>query len=506
MSGAQWRRARQISQVAATALFFLLAALTYRGAAWLVPVDLFLRADPLAAFTASLAARTVMTTFVLSLAVLALGLVFGRVWCGWLCPLGALLDGITPRAPHTAERHPAWRRAKYALLLVILAAALFGNLTFLVLDPITLLNRTFATALLPALNAAVTQTEQALYLIPPLQPAIDALENTWRGTVLPAQPTFYDLGALFALLLAGVIALNWIAPRFWCRYLCPLGAVYALEARFARFKLRPASNCDHCARCMRACPTAALVVKKDGVHVDPAECVMCMDCVAVCPHRAVAFKPGASAATQTAPALTRREALGSVALGVAALAVFQSAPAARRQDAHLIRPPGAQSADLLSKCIRCGECVRVCPTGGLQATLAEAGAAGLWTPNLLPRLGYCDYSCTACGQVCPTGAIPLLSLAEKRATIIGTAYIDTNRCLPYASDTPCIVCEEMCPLSPKAVSLDNIEVWRPNGELVNLQRPKVDHARCIGCGICEYQCPLPGPAAIRIYTPTRLAS
>ena len=503
MNGKAWRRARQLTQIISTALFFLLAAFTYRGTAWLLPADFFFRLDPLLAATASLAARTLMTTFLLSLFLLALGWVFGRVWCGWLCPLGAVLDWITPRAPHKMEMHPQWRRFKYALLVIILIAALLGNLTLLVFDPLTLLNRTFAAAFVPALNVLLVQAETFLYAFAPAQPVIDALENNLRGTALPAQQTFYNLGALFAILFAGVVALNWVASRFWCRYVCPLGAVYALEARVAFIKPHAATDCNHCAVCMRVCPTGAIAVKKDGLHVDPAECVMCMDCVAACPSSVVQFKRGASAAAEPAPALTRREALGSLALGVAGVALLSSAPAARRDYAHLIRPPGA-GADFLSQCIRCGECVRVCPTGGLQTTFSEAGIVSLWTPNLVPRLGYCDFSCSACGQVCPTGAIPLLSLAQKRETKIGTAYLDTNRCLPYATNTPCIVCEEMCPLSPKAISLDEVQVTQADGERIVLQRPRIDHARCIGCGICEYQCPQTGPAAIRVYVTTAL--
>lgn len=504
MTGTQWRRARQLTQIIAAALFFLLAALTYRGAELLLPANLFFRLDPLVAFSAAVAGRALLTTFGLALVMLALGFVFGRAWCGWLCPLGALLDWIAPRAPRKIELRPQWRRVKYALLVVILVAALFGNLTLLIFDPLTLLNRAFAAAFMPALNVSITASETVLYPLAPLQPAIDALENNLRGTILPAQQTYYELGALFAIVLAGVVALNWIAPRFWCRYVCPLGAVYALLARVAWVKPHAVSDCNHCAVCMRVCPTSAIAVKKEGLHVDAAECVMCMDCVAACPQSIVQFQRGASAAPEPAPALTRREALGSLALGAAAVALFSTAPAARRDYAHLIRPPGAQGPEFLSKCIRCGECVRVCPTGGLQATLAEAGIANVWTPNLAPRLGYCDYSCHACGQVCPTGAIPLLPLAQKRETIIGTAYIDTNRCFPYATNTPCIVCEEMCPLSPKAITLQDVEVVKPEGGTVTLQRPLVDHARCIGCGICEYQCPQTGPAAIRVYTPTQL--
>jgi formate hydrogenlyase subunit 6/NADH:ubiquinone oxidoreductase subunit I len=124
---------------------------------------------------------------------------------------------------------------------------------------------------------------------------------------------------------------------------------------------------------------------------------------------------------------------------------------------------------------------------------------GLWTPVIAPRVGYCDYGCNACGQVCPSKAIPLLSLEEKRQAVIGIASVDRNRCLPWASDTPCIVCEEMCPLPEKAIRLEAVTVPDAFGGTLELQRPYVLRDECIGCGICENHCPLEGEAAIRVY-------
>jgi ferredoxin len=135
---------------------------------------------------------------------------------------------------------------------------------------------------------------------------------------------------------------------------------------------------------------------------------------------------------------------------------------------------------------------------GLQPALWESGLDGLWTPTLVPRLGYCDYSCHSCGQVCPAGAIPNLSLEVKRQQVIGKATLNRDRCLPWAKNTPCIVCQEMCPLAPKAVELDTFYVTDDAGQPLTLQRPHVVEERCIGCGICEFKCPLPGDAAIRV--------
>jgi ferredoxin len=147
----------------------------------------------------------------------------------------------------------------------------------------------------------------------------------------------------------------------------------------------------------------------------------------------------------------------------------------------------------------------VCPTSGLQPVALEAGLEGVWTPRLVPRLGYCDYGCTACGEACPSGAIPPLDLDRKRSTVIGMAVVDRNRCWPWAYGVPCIVCEEMCPLPEKAIRLEEVVVTDNQGESVVVQRPYVLEDACIGCGICEYRCPVEGPAAIRVHRVGRRA-
>jgi len=173
----------------------------------------------------------------------------------------------------------------------------------------------------------------------------------------------------------------------------------------------------------------------------------------------------------------------------------------RVRPTHAIRIRRNVAVMLEDRCIDCGECLKVCPTAGLQPSLLSAGWEGLWTPVLVPRLGYCDYSCNACGDVCPTGAIPLLLLEKKRETVIGLAYIDQNRCIPWADARDCVVCEEMCPVPDKAIILEDQTVTNHRGETVTVRRPQVEREKCIGCGICETKCPLNGQAAIRIYVP-----
>jgi polyferredoxin/formate hydrogenlyase subunit 6/NADH:ubiquinone oxidoreductase subunit I len=510
------RRVRQIVQLLAFALFiYLLFAALQRRAAFPL-ADLFFRLDPLAALAATLASRAWSARLALALLTVALTLAVGRLWCGWLCPLGTLLDWLRFRS-HRRQIglvgaglptvSPCWRVIKNLLLLLILAAALFGNLSLLIFDPLTLLTRTMTTAVIPALNYAVTAIERALYAAPALRPAVDWLERLLRGPVLPVEQPVFNQNALILLLFVGLLALNAFADRFWCRYLCPLGALLGWLSRLSL--LRPAIGpaCNRCAQCVGVCPVDAIDTY-GGYEIRPSECTLCLDCLAVCPETNALGQPQGGLGFQwhlgPAPRLetdpTRRQALAALATGAVGVAVLRSSVPAKQPHSLLIRPPGVEDEGaFLARCLRCSQCMKVCPTSGLQPLAFEAGLGGLWTPRLVPRLGYCDYGCNACGQICPSDAIPTLDLATKREAVIGLAAIDRDRCWPWAHGIPCIVCEEMCPTPEKAVRLEEVTTTDDRGASVVVQQPYVLEDLCIGCGICEYQCPLEGEAAIRIF-------
>jgi polyferredoxin len=493
------RRARQGVQVLTLALYVYLLFGALHTRAVFPLADLFFRLDPLAAVASTLAARAWIPRMALALPVVALTLLVGRVWCGWLCPLGTLLEWV--RFPKATQRRvdPRWRRVKYALLAVVLVMALLGSLTLLILDPITLLTRTMTTVVLPGVNYVVTAVARALYPIPFLRGPVLAVEGVLRGQVIPVQQPVFRQNVLLGLLFLGVLALNALADRFWCRYLCPLGGLLGLLSRFSLLRPQPNQACNRCGQCVRACRVDAIDPAQD-YEVIPSECLVSLDCLAGCPQAGFGFGlyPKPAPAQPFDP--SRRQLLASAGAAAAGVFLLRSGPQLNFTAPTLIRPPGVEDEDaFLARCIRCSQCMKVCPTSVLQPTLTQAGLAGLWTPMLVPRLGYCDYGCKACGDICPTDAIPTLSLEEKRQQVLGLARVDRDRCLPWAYDTPCIVCEEMCPVPEKAIQLEEVTITGADGAPTVLQQPYVLRELCIGCGICETKCPMEGEAAIRVF-------
>lgn len=507
-----WLLARKIAQAVALIGFLGLFILAPSGIFPPALTNLPMRLDPLAMLAQTIASRAFLAGSALALLVIVLTLLFGRFWCGWICPLGTVLDlfPIKKASRKSAElplalgARGSWRRVKYVLVLLILGMALFGNLTLLSFDPLAILERSLTSAIWPAIEKVITATEATLVRVPFLESAVMQFDALVRPAFLPDRQLFARSTALFAGFLVGLVALNALAERFWCRYLCPLGGFLGFLSKFALFRRRVSEDCKGCKLCSTACPTGT-INPENGYRSDPAECTMCLDCLEACPRSDISIHLKAGIAP-IYPAYdpSRRQALVSLAASAGAVAVFHSDWLKMTPSPYQLRPPGAMEDELMSRCIRCSECLRICPTSALQPALQEAGLEGLWTPVLLPRLGYCDYACHACGEICPTKAIPPLPLEVKREQVIGKAYIDENRCIAWSDHTECIVCEEMCPLPEKAIQLEERLVDRLDGSQITISLPHVLRERCIGCGICEYKCPVKGESAIRVRVPTNL--
>lgn len=504
-----WVLVRRLSQIFFFVLFlvFFFQA-TYPGQDTLKwPVDLFFRFDPLVLLGHGLATASIVPRLLLSLLFLGLTLIVGRFFCGWVCPLGTTLDGcrrFLRRSQPDSGGIFKLRRVKYYLLFFLLGAAVFHlNLVGLV-DPLSLLFRTLATVVYPGLSYGLEETFAKAYEVgPPLSSVSEPIYSYLKDTVLPFRKPTYLLPSLTLVIFVTIIALERLAPRFWCRSLCPLGALYGLVARFAWLRKRPAKLCADCGDCQPVCKMGAIHAEALPRH-QSAECILCLNCQAHCPKDRVAFRFGGRLA-RPALDLGRREVLTAAAAGVVAVPFLRLGSLSHRPDEFLLRPPGVESeATFLSQCSRCGLCFKVCPTGGLQPLGWEEGLDGLYTSRLVPRLGYCEYNCTLCAQVCPTGAIPTLPLDVKQACRMGTAFINQYRCIPYTEGRDCLVCEEHCPTAPKAITYYPAEVADLQGKKVLVKLPLVNPDQCIGCGICENKCPVGGEAAIRVKRSLRL--
>jgi polyferredoxin len=483
------------------------------------PVRLFFEWDPLVALVNALAGHALYRGLIWCLLILVPTLFLGRFFCGWICPMGTLqhfvgtMPSESKRGKQRIEsnRYKRWQTVKYVVLIAGLVAACFGSAAIGWLDPFSLLVRSFGLSILPAINAA------ARAVLTPLESSHAAAikaTGTWlhtilHYTVLDLRQLHYEQGLIFGVLFIAILAMSLRVTRLWCRAICPLGALLGALSRWSILGLhKDAASCNNCNRCLLNCQGGDDPIGSAPWH--KAECLMCMNCVGSCPHDSLNFKFFRNETEIALPNLGRRRALTGIAAG-AAIVPLMRANTGQGKSRHekLLRPPGSlDEAAFLSRCIRCGECMKVCPNTALHPTLEQAGIEGLWTPMLVPRIGYCEPSCVLCSEVCPTGAIWQITPKEKGWVVgvgatsqpirLGTAFYDRGRCLPWAMAIDCIVCEEWCPVSPKAIYVQEAQVIDSAGNTKTLKQPRVDPSRCVGCGACEYACPLQEHPAVYV--------
>ena len=312
---------------------------------------------------------------------------------------------------------------------------------------------------------------------------------TWK------QRTFLMTSSI-GLIFLGLLLLNLYCRRFFCNYLCPLGALYGLLAKYSLFHLPLNQNCTHCGVCTNHC-TYYGGPDKDYLK---SECLVCFNCLSNCPVAAIDVSFGLPRAGQRqALAPERRKFLAAIGCGMAMAAMPQIAVSKKIKTHSFIRPPGAVAEkEFLKKCVRCGACMQACPTNAIQPAVLQAGLDGLWTPVIIPVNGYCEYECVRCTRVCPTHAITSLTLAEKKQFKIGTAVINRSNCYTYADGYNCAVCEEHRPVPDKAIKFREVEVNNFRGKLKKVKQIYVVPDLCIGCGICENVCPRTDAPAIAV--------
>jgi len=515
--GPSWEAApvRRLIQAAAFVLFLVLFVYvawpygsknyaTFRESKEFVDAEAFLALDPLVSLSTSLAARVLVWSLAWAGALVAVCLIFPRGFCGYLCPLGTLIDfsdwllwrRIGRKRPLGAG---GWRHARYYILLATLVAAGMGVLV------------TGFVAAIPVLVRGMA------FIVSPLELGLA------KGWYLV--PEYGAEKILSVALFAGVLGLGLAAPRFWCRYLCPSGAIFSVANLLRLTERRVDSSCIECGKCVKACPFDAI---DPDFSTRGLECTFCQTCGGACPVHAISFglrwshadepaaiEPAAGAAggARTSPvapatgsaaskcpvciAVSRRGLLGGAVCGVA----FGAAAAVGVRGAQatdlppLVRPPGSvPEGEFLRMCIRCGECYQACPNNVLQPVGFDRPVSELWTPRVAPEWSGCEPSCNNCGHVCPTGAIRPLPLEEKYAAHIGLAVVNRETCLPYIGfEGNCRMCADECTAAGyEAIDMVRINValdtdGKPiegSGNLV----PVVDPAKCVGCGLCQTRC------------------
>ena len=408
----------------------------------------------------------------------------GRVYCSWCCPLG-LLQEVIERLDRKIFRKKIRKYRKghnvfRAAFLVLVLALMFGGfaLPFGYVEPYSLFGKISSTIVLQFLawlNKSTVNLQQS------------SIEATAAWSIALA----ISGGALL-----GLLALTIWKGRIFCNTICPAGTILAaLAARSGRRLAIDPDKCVKCRKCEKVCNANCINIA-DGQTIDFTRCFMCLECVAVCPADAVKTvrrrKNDLTAADlPTAP--ERRQML--IAAGIAGVAGFaagkkisQSAP----RNENAILPPGAGSREnFLARCTGCGLCITNCRGNCLQPATNEYGWQGFMLPVMKfsgSHPGYCEYECNKCATNCPTGALKKMSLKEKKLCRIGMAVFTANRCLAYVDGEPCGACSEHCPTG----ALKMVAGPRKSATI-----PQVTGELCIGCGNCQYACPVT-PQAIEV--------
>ncbi|NOX97754.1 MAG: 4Fe-4S dicluster domain-containing protein [Nitrospirae bacterium] len=498
------RTIRRIVQIGVLFFFFFLLVKTAYPLQLKKWVDFFPRLSPTGVFLTIISSRMAISGILPAILLLVLTLLLGRFFCGWLCPLGTTIDfSDTLLRKNRRERKESQlnlRALKYYFLLFLFITALFGLQTIGWVDPLSLVTRSYALLIYPYLNFLGAGLFNLLYQVPGVNALSEPLYSFLKTYFFTPFQYLYQGHPFFLLVLVSILIMGLFSRRWWCRNLCPLGALLALVSRCSFLKRLVKSECLDCDACLKACKMGA--IGEDGKKVWRGECIECLNCAGQCPQAEVSFQffPPKRNYRSAPLDLSRRGFLLGTLSAVAAFPLFSLNYPRRKKYPYLVRPPGSiPEENFTGKCIRCGLCMAVCPTNGLHPGLWQAGGDSLWTPILVSRVGYCEYSCNLCTQVCPTDAIREISLERKKKWVIGTAYIDENRCIPYSRDKNCLVCEEVCPIPTKAIKFRKDKAKNTPGK--KLLYPYVLEERCIGCGICENKCPVEGKAAIIVTVP-----
>ena len=447
-----------------------------------------------------------------------LTLVFGRIYCSVICPLGVMQDvvswlhGRRKRNRFTYSKEKKWLR--YGMLGVFIISAVAGiNAIVSLLAPYSSYGRIASSLFKPVYEAgnnvlasiAEHFNSYAFYSV-----------DVWMKSL----PTLIIASVTFV----AIVILAWRGGRTYCNTICPVGTILSFFARFSWFKVRiDESKCVNCGLCTKNCKASAIDFKNH--KIDYSRCVVCGDCLGKCHKGALSFTSGradkstsvrvdkstsqqvdkqtsgqagnanllVNSSTRNSSADNgRRSFLLAAAIATTGAALAQEK---KKVDGGLaviedkiaperltpLTPPGSMSAQHFAQhCTACQLCVSTCPNGVLRPS---TDLSKFMQPTMSYERGYCRPECTKCGEVCPTGAIKPITRADKSATQIGHAVWIKKNCVPLTDGVECGNCARHCP----AGAIQMVPSDPKNGQSPKI--PVVNEARCIGCGACENLCP-----------------
>ena len=422
-----------------------------------------------------------------------LTLVFGRVYCSVICPLGVFQDvvswfsGRRKKKKYRFSYSPAVSWLRYGVLGVFIIAMIAGiGSVVALLAPYSSYGRIVSNLFAPVYqwgnNVLAYFAERS-----------DSYAFYETSVWLKSLPTFIIAAGTFVVL----VVLAWRNGRTYCNTICPIGTVLGFFSRYSLFRPEiDAEKCTNCSLCSRKCKAACINYKDH--RIDYSRCVTCMDCIDSCKHGAISYKYrfGKKEIKETSETGNTNNARRSFLTGMGLVLVSSAVKAQEKKvDGGLavildkkvparmtpLVPPGAKGLrNMRTHCTGCQLCVSVCPNQVLRpSTKLET----LMQPEMSYERGYCRPECTKCSEVCPAGAILKLTPADKSATQIGHAVWVEKNCVPLRDKVACGNCARHCPTG--AITM----VPSDADDADSLKIPVVNVERCIGCGACENLCP-----------------
>lgn len=428
---------------------------------------------------------------------------FGRAYCSSVCPLGTLQDLTAyfsgrlknKRKQKKFFRHSqpknAWR---YGILTIAVVTFLVGfNFILNLLDPFSNFGRittNFARPVLIFLNNGLVKILENfnIYSIFP----VESRPIEWFQLIFPV------------LMFLLVIWLSFRYGRLYCNAICPVGTLLGILSKKSFFRLAiDRTACNHCEKCVYDCKSGC--IDKEAQIIDYSRCVLCFNCFKSCSKDAIYFENPFSKkkAVEWEPVLEKvdvrkRKFIAGSLFFLGSMSGSQFLKDTLRQKKTIVVnlpstvpierenpvvPPGAKSITHFNNfCTACTLCVSACPNYVLQPSFLQFGLEGMMQPYMDYDSGFCNYDCKICSEVCPAGAIELIKvLGEKQTIQMGTAKFIKENCVVYTEGTDCGACSEHCPT--KAV---NMVPYEDTGLFI----PEVNEKICVGCGACEYPCPV----------------